>query len=119
MMEEGPEVGDAKLTHAQNPVFDEVFVRNCRNRYLQQGFAQVAGQISTLRTHRSVPIGGAQERSYIHHRQIEEAFRKGDILAIDGILTEHILSRAWSYIEAMQNGIIKAPDCPETSVSRL
>ena len=119
MMERAREVGDAIAYSRADTVFHEVFVRNCRNRYLQEGFAQVAGQISTLRTHLSVPIGGAQERSYIHHRQIEEAFRKGDILAIDGILTEHILATRQSYIEAMQNGIIKAPDRPETSVSRL
>jgi DNA-binding GntR family transcriptional regulator len=112
MMERAREVGNAIAYSRADTVFHEVFVRNCRNRYLQEGFAQVAGQISTLRTHLSVPIVGAQERSYIHHKQIEEAFRNGDILAIDGILTEHILATRQSYIEAMQNGIIKAPDRP-------
>lgn len=118
-MDKAREDGDAVAYSRADTLFHEAFIRNCRNRYLQEGYAQVAGQIATLRTHLSVPIAGAQERSYQHHRQIEEAFRHGDILAIDGILTEHILATRRSYIEAMQGGLLKAPGRAETAAMRL
>lgn len=119
IMEQARADGDAVAYSRADTLFHEAFIHNCRNRYLQEGYAQVAGQISTLRTHLSVPIAGAQERSYLHHRQIEEAFSNGDILAIDAILTDHILATRRSYIEAMQGGILKAPARIEAAAIRL
>lgn len=89
-------------------LFHETFIRNCRNRYLQEGYAHVSGPISTLRTHLSVPLAGAQERSYLHHIEITEAFAAGDILSIEQVLTEHILSTRKSYVTALQDGLIGA-----------
>ncbi|TPJ30172.1 GntR family transcriptional regulator [Mesorhizobium sp. B2-7-2] len=109
MMDRARADGDPVAYSRADTVFHEAFIRNCRNRYLQEGFEQVAGQIATLRTHLSVPIAGAQDRSYVHHREIVEAFKNGDILAIDAVLTDHILSTRKSYIEAMQEGLIKPP----------
>ena len=109
VMEQARNDGDPVAYSRADTLFHEAFVRNCRNRYLQEAYDLVAGQISTLRTHLSVPIAGAQDRSYVHHRQIAEAFAAGDVPTIDAILTEHILATRQSYIEAMHEGLIKAP----------
>jgi DNA-binding GntR family transcriptional regulator len=89
--------------------FHEAFIRNCRNRYLQEGYALAAGQIATLRTHLSVPLSGVQERSYVEHRQIAEAFAEGDLMAIESTLIRHILGTRESYVTALQQGLIQAP----------
>ncbi len=84
--------------------FHESFIRHCRNRYLQEGYAHVSGPISTLRTHLSVPVPGAQENSYVHHRQIAEAFAAGDVPLIESILSEHILATRQSYLTVLKDG---------------
>lgn len=84
--------------------FHESFIRNCGNRYLQEGYAHVSGPISTLRTHLSVPVPGAQETSYSHHLQIAEAAAAGDLLLIEKILNEHILDTRRSYLMVMKEG---------------
>lgn len=99
---------------AKNPIaysradteFHEAFIKNCRNRYLQEGYALAAGPIATLRTHLSVPLAGVQDRSFVHHHQIVEAFAKGDIMAIEPILIQHILGTRESYVAALQQGLI-------------
>ena len=87
-------------------MFHDAFIRNCRNRYLQEGYALVAGPIATLRTHLSVPLAGTQERSFIQHREIAAAFANGDVLAIETIFTDHILATRRSYLDALQQGLI-------------
>jgi DNA-binding GntR family transcriptional regulator len=109
IMEQARNDGDRVAYSRADTLFHEAFIRNCRNRYLQEAYDLVAGQISTLRTHLSVPIAGAQDRSYVHHRQVAEAFAAGNMPVIEGILTEHILATRQSYIEAMREGLIKAP----------
>jgi DNA-binding GntR family transcriptional regulator len=89
-------------------LYHESFIRNCRNRYLQEGYALAAGQIATLRTHLSVPLAGVQDRSYVEHQQIVEAFANGDVMAIESILVRHILGTRESYLLALQQGLIRA-----------
>ncbi len=86
--------------------FHEAFIKNCRNRYIQEGYMLAAGPIATLRTHLSVPLAGVQERSFVQHQQIADAFAKGDIPAIGPILTQHILGTRESYVTALQQGLI-------------
>lgn len=88
--------------------FHEAFIKNCRNRYIQEGYALAAGPIATLRTHLSVPLAGVQDRSFIQHQQIADAFAKGDVAAIGPILTQHILGTRESYVAALQQGLIGA-----------
>ena len=90
-------------------LFHEAFIRNCRNRYLQEGYALAAGPIATLRTHLSVPLAGVQDRSYAQHRQMLDAFATGDIMALDSVLTAHILGTRESYVLALQQGLVAAP----------
>jgi DNA-binding GntR family transcriptional regulator len=93
-------------------IFHEAFIKNCRNRYLQDGYALAAGPIATLRTHLSVPLAGVQERSFVEHQQIAAAFESGDIVGIESILTRHILGTRESYLTALQQGLIGAPAAP-------
>ncbi|MDQ7250572.1 GntR family transcriptional regulator [Dongia sedimenti] len=86
--------------------FHEAFIKNCGNRYLQEGYTLAAGPIATLRTHLSVPLAGVQERSFLHHQQIADAFAKGDVAAIEPILNQHILGTRESYVAALQQGLI-------------
>ena len=90
-------------------LFHEAFIRNCRHRYLQEGYALAAGPIATLRTHLSVPLAGVQDRSYAQHRQMLDAFATGDIMALDSVLTAHILGTRESYVLALQQGLVAAP----------
>jgi DNA-binding GntR family transcriptional regulator len=89
-------------------LFHESFIRNCRNRYLQEGYALAAGQIATLRTHLSVPLAGVQDRSWVEHQRIAEAFAQGDVMAIEPLLVRHILGTRESYVFALQQGLIHA-----------
>lgn len=111
-METARQADDPVAYSRADTLFHESFIKNCRNRYLQEGYAHVSGPISTLRTHLSVPVPGAQERSYMHHKQIAEAFAAGDLLMIETILTEHILGTRQSYLtvlQASQRGETAAP----------
>jgi DNA-binding GntR family transcriptional regulator len=90
-------------------LFHEAFIRNCRNRYLQEGYALAAGPIATLRTHLSAPLAGVQDRSFVEHRQIAEAFEQGDVVSLESILIRHILGTRESYLTALQQGLIGAP----------
>lgn len=90
-------------------LFHEAFIRNCRNRYLQEGYALAAGPIATLRTHLSAPLAGVQDRSFAEHRQIAEAFERGDVVSLESILTRHILGTRESYLTALQQGLIGMP----------
>lgn len=89
--------------------FHEAFIRNCRNRYLEESYGLAAGPIATLRTHLSVPLGGVQDRSYVEHKAILEAFERGDLPEIERILTRHILNTRESYLMALQQGLIRPP----------
>ena len=71
--------------------------------------ALAAGPIATLRTHLSVPLAGVQDRSFVEHRQIAEAFEHGDVVSLESILTRHILGTRESYLAALQQGLIGAP----------
>jgi len=97
---------DAVPSSRADTAFHEAFINNCRNRYLQASYSLVAGPIATMRAHLSIPLAGVQDRSYAHHRQIADAFAAGDILAIEPILTEHILATRQSYVQALQQGLI-------------
>lgn len=90
-------------------LFHEAFIKNCRNRYLQEGYALAAGPIATLRTHLSAPLAGVQDRSFVEHRQIADAFEQGDIVGLESILTRHILGTRESYLTALQQGLIGIP----------
>lgn len=103
-MDEARAAGDRVAYSRADTLFHDSFVKNCGNRYLQEGYAHVSGPISTLRTHLSVPVPGAQESSYIHHVQIADAFAAGDVLLIETILNEHILATRRSYLTVLQEG---------------
>ena len=100
------ERGDAVAYARADTRFHEAFIRNCRNRYLQDGYALVAGRIATLRTHLSVPRPDVQERSFLQHREMVQAFAAGDVLALESTLVAHILATRQSYIRALQEGFI-------------
>lgn len=91
-------------------LFHEAFIQHCGNRYLQEGYALAAGPIATLRSQLSVPLAGVQERSYPQHRQMAEAFEKGDIVALDSVLTTHILATRESYVMALNQGLIEGTE---------
>lgn len=103
-MEASRTASDPVAYSRADTLFHESFIRNCGNRYLQEGYSHVSGPISTLRTHLSVPVPGAQETSYTHHLQIAEAFAQGDVLLIETILNEHILTTRRSYLMVLQEG---------------
>jgi DNA-binding GntR family transcriptional regulator len=102
-------VGDPVAYSRADTLFHEAFLKNCRNRYLQEGYALAAGQIATLRTHLSVPLAGVQDRSYVEHQQMAEAFANGDVMAIESVLVRHILGTRESYVTALQQGLIGTP----------
>lgn len=87
-------------------MFHESFIRNCRNRFLEDGYAMVSGPIATLRTHLSVPLAGVQDRSYVEHKEMMAAFERGDLVELDSILVRHILNTRHSYVQALQEGLI-------------
>ena len=106
LMEAARGVPDPVAYSRADTLFHEAFIRNCRNRYLQEGYALAAGPIATLRTHLSVPLAGVQDRSFVEHRQIADAFAQGDIVALESILVRHILGTRESYLTALQQGLI-------------
>ncbi|HWK43903.1 MAG TPA: GntR family transcriptional regulator [Stellaceae bacterium] len=105
-MEEARRGGDAVAYSRADTMFHEAFIKNCCNRYLQDGYALAAGPIATLRTHLSVPLAGVQDRSFVEHQQIVNDFANGDIIAIDAMLVRHILGTRASYVTALQQGLI-------------
>jgi DNA-binding GntR family transcriptional regulator len=90
-------------------LFHEAFLRNCRNRYLQEGYALAAGPIATLRTHLSGRLAGVQDRSFVEHHEIARGFERGDVVAMDSLLVRHILGTRESYVRALQEGLIGGP----------
>jgi DNA-binding GntR family transcriptional regulator len=90
--------------------FHEAFIRHCGNRYLQESYALAAGPIATLRHQLSAPLAGVQDRSYGEHRQILAAFERGDVMALDSVLTAHILGTRESYVRALGEGLIGTPE---------
>lgn len=89
--------------------FHEAFIKNCLNRYLEEGYALVAGRIATLRTHLSVPIREVQERSFLQHQEMVQAFAAGDVLTLESILVGHVLATRQTYVRALQQGLIRLP----------
>ena len=89
--------------------FHDALIRNCRNRYLQDGYALIGGPIATLRTHLSVQIDGEQDRSCPEHAQIADQFAAGDVPALDALLQSHILHTRTSYLRALRDGSIRPP----------
>ena len=108
-MEAARRLADPVAYSRADTLFHEAFIKNCRNRYLQEGYALAAGPIATLRTHLSVPLAGVQDRSFVEHRQIADAFEQGDIVGLESILVRHILGTRESYLTALQEGLIGAP----------
>lgn len=90
--------------------FHEAFINHCGNRYLQESYALAAGRIATLRNQLSAPLAGVQDRGYHQHRQILEAFEKGDVMALESVLTTHILGTRESYVQALGEGLIGSPE---------
>jgi DNA-binding GntR family transcriptional regulator len=109
MMGEARAQRDPVAYSRADTVFHDAFIKNCRNRYLQDGYALAAGPIATLRTHLSGPLAGVQDRSFVEHQQMADGFEKGDIVGIESILTRHILGTRESYLAALQQGLIGAP----------
>ncbi|MFC2254354.1 GntR family transcriptional regulator [Labrys portucalensis] len=105
-MDEARGKADPVAYSRADTVFHEAFIRNCRNRFIEDGYALVSGPIATLRTHLSVPLAGVQDRSYIEHQQMMSAFERGDLVELDSILVNHILNTRHSYVRALQEGLI-------------
>ena len=105
-MAQAREVRDAVAYARADTLFHEAFIRNCCNRYLQEGYALAAGPIATLRTHLSVPLAGVQDRSFVEHKEIAAGYGAGDIVAIEQVLVRHILATRQSYLRALQEGLI-------------
>ena len=57
-MEAAREVNEPLAYCRADTAFHETFIKNCRNRYLQEGYALAAGPIATLRTHFSGRLMG-------------------------------------------------------------
>jgi DNA-binding GntR family transcriptional regulator len=108
-MEEARGRSDPVAYSRADTSFHEAFIRNCRNRYLEESYTLASGPIATLRTHLSAPLAGVQDRSFVEHRQIRDAFAGGDIVGIESILVRHILGTRESYLAALQQGLIGAP----------
>lgn len=108
-MEAARAAGDPIAYSRADTHFHEAFISNCRNRYLEDSYKLAAGKIATLRTHLSGPLAGVQDRSYVEHRDILEAFARGDVMGIEPVLTRHILNTRESYLTALQQGLIRAP----------
>lgn len=105
-MKAARDAGDPVAYTRADTTYHEAFLKNCENRYLQNGYTLVAGKIATLRTHLSIPLAGVQDRSFVHHLQIIEEFEKRKLAAIEAILTEHILATRTSYLLALQQGLM-------------
>ena len=105
-MEAARAAKDAVAYSRADTLFHEAFIKNCRNRYLQEGYALAAGPIATLRAHLSVPLAGVQDRSFVEHQAIAKGFAQGDVVAMDTLLVRHILGTRESYVQALQEGLI-------------
>ena len=108
-MEAAREVNEPLAYCRADTAFHETFIKNCRNRYLQEGYALAAGPIATLRTHFSGRLMGLQDRSFGEHRSILEDFERGDVVSIEAKLTQHILGTRESYLLALQEGLMGEP----------
>ena len=116
-MDEARDREDPVAYSRADTLFHEAFIQHCGNRYLQESYALAAGPIATLRGQLSVPLAGVQDRSYVQHHQMVEAFEKGDIVALDSILTAHVLATRESYVMALNQGLIGGAERQSPAVS--
>ena len=101
--------GDAIAYSRADTMLHEAFIKNCGNRYLEDGYSLVSGPIATLRAHLTVPLAGEQQRSFAEHQAIVDLFADGKPAIIDKLLRRHILQTRASYVKALKEGFIGGP----------
>lgn len=101
-MEKAHREQDGTAYASSDTEFHAVFFRNCGNLFVANAFATISWQVAALRAHLSVDRSWERDTSYSEHREIVEAFERGDRDTLRVILREHILRAAKAYANVVE-----------------
>lgn len=101
-MENAHREQDGTAYASSDTEFHAVFFRNCGNLFVANAFATISWQVAALRAHLSVDRSWERDTSYSEHREIVEAFERGDRDTLRVILREHILRAAKAYANVVE-----------------
>ena len=101
-MEKAHREQDGTAYASSDTEFHAVFFRNCGNLFVANAFATISWQVAALRAHLSVDLSWERDTSYSEHREIVEAFERGDRDTFRVILREHILRAAKAYANVVE-----------------
>jgi DNA-binding GntR family transcriptional regulator len=79
------------------------FLEGSENRYLQQGYTLILGQVSALRTQLAVHTEAEPARSFDDHRLIIALLADGDLRRLRRVLSAHILRTEKNYVSAFKD----------------
>lgn len=101
-MEKAHREQDGTAYASSDTEYHAVFFRNCGNLFVANAFATISWQVAALRAHLSVDRSWERDTSYSEHREIVEAFERGDRDTLRVILREHILRAAKAYANVVE-----------------
>ncbi|MFQ8434006.1 GntR family transcriptional regulator [Amaricoccus sp. W119] len=81
--------------------FHATFFEYCDNIYYQQAHELIAGRISALRSHLSVPLRIYTTRTHDEHLEICRAVDRGNEATLLSVLEKHIAVMAENYVKAL------------------
>jgi DNA-binding GntR family transcriptional regulator len=79
------------------------FLEGSENRYLQQGYTLILGQVSALRTALAVHTEAEPARSFADHRLIIDLLAQGNLRRLRTVLRAHILRTEKNYVSAFRD----------------
>lgn len=100
-MEQARENDDLQRYAAADTAFHQAFFDHCGNPHFKEAHDLIAGRISALRAHLSVPLRIHRTISNEEHKEILATFERGDAAAMATILTRHIEAMAGNYLRAL------------------
>jgi len=107
--------GDMRSYGRLDTQYHLAFLDGSENRYLQQGYALILGQVSALRTQLAVHTKAEPARSFEDHRLIIDLLGGGDRRRLRRVLSAHILRTEKNYISAFRSGAAES----EPRIDRL
>jgi DNA-binding GntR family transcriptional regulator len=80
----------------------DAFFAHCNNHYLVEAYQLVSGRVAALRTNLSSPIDVRTPASFDEHRRLLRWYERGDLLAFETLLTQHIANSGKTYARALK-----------------
>ena len=96
------EAGDMRGYGRLDSQYHLAFLELSENRYLQQGYTLILGQVSALRTALAVHTEAEPARSFEDHRLMIELLAGGDLRRLRRVLSAHVLRTEKNYASAFK-----------------